>query len=510
MGDITKDAIYIDAERRFAEMEKETKKLHDESRKYFEAINGMLDHQIEFSKACAEIYKPISGRASDPDSYVIDGNPEGIRACEEYENIVNELKASLQPELEMIENRVVKPADELMEIIKLCRKTATKRDHKQLDYDRHKNTLKKLQDKKDKSLKDEKALYKAENDVEMATQEYEYFNNLLKEELPHLFQLEREFILPLFQSFYYMQLNVFYTLHEKMQSIDIGYFDLTLGIEEAFEAKRGDIQAQAEALSIVKFKTTGRPRPPAALKYPNRLAIENGKPGSPGSPSSSVPPSRRLTHDSYDQTSPPAYSAAGEADMGRANSTGSNWAAAAKAKGAPPPPKPKPSRLSGHPGTETVTALYDYEAQAEGDLSFTAGDTIEIISRTDNTNEWWTGRVGVKQGQFPGTLKLCSSTNMNALILTRYRQLRAVELIAWVPLSTDLAATASELKSTQFLATVIRTLLMLRAPLFIREDRPERLMCTYVDTQINASHLKSHMNETRPPNTGAQFHSNPF
>ena len=40
IGDITKDAIFIDAERRFDELEKETKKLHDESKKYFEAING--------------------------------------------------------------------------------------------------------------------------------------------------------------------------------------------------------------------------------------------------------------------------------------------------------------------------------------------------------------------------------------------------------------------------------------------------------------------------------------
>lgn len=402
MGDITKDAIYVDAERRFSELEKETKKLHDESKKYFEAINGMLDHQIEFSKACAEIYKPISGRASDPDSYVIDGNPEGIRACEEYENIVQELKASLQPELEMIESRVVKPADELSEIIKGVRKTTTKRDHKQVDYDRHKNALKKLQDKKDKSLKDEKALYKAENDVEIATQEYEYFNNLLKEDLPELFRLEREFILPLFQSFYYMQLNVFYTLHDKMQNIDIGYFDLTLDIEGAFEKKRGDIQQKAEALPIVKFKTTGGPRPKPALKYGNKLALENGR---AGSDAGSASPNRRLTMDGYDSNPPPAYSA-GEPDIGRANSTGSNWGAAAKAKAAPPPPKPKPSRLSGMPGVETCTALYDYEAQAEGDLSFTTGERIEIITRTDNTNEWWTGRVGARQGQFPGT---CSS-----------------------------------------------------------------------------------------------------
>lgn len=40
IGEHTKDPIYQDAERRFQELEKETKKLHDESRKYFEAING--------------------------------------------------------------------------------------------------------------------------------------------------------------------------------------------------------------------------------------------------------------------------------------------------------------------------------------------------------------------------------------------------------------------------------------------------------------------------------------
>jgi amphiphysin len=40
IGDTTKDAVYIDAERRFEDLEKETKKLHAESKSYFEAING--------------------------------------------------------------------------------------------------------------------------------------------------------------------------------------------------------------------------------------------------------------------------------------------------------------------------------------------------------------------------------------------------------------------------------------------------------------------------------------
>lgn len=34
LGESTKDAVYIDAERRFQELETETKKLHDESKKF--------------------------------------------------------------------------------------------------------------------------------------------------------------------------------------------------------------------------------------------------------------------------------------------------------------------------------------------------------------------------------------------------------------------------------------------------------------------------------------------
>lgn len=391
----------------------------------------MLNHQIEFSKAVQEIYKPISGRVSDPDSIIPEGNPEGIKACEEYENIVRELQATLAPELEMIQARVIGPADELLNVIKVVQKTLTKRQHKQLDYDRRRAGLKKIQDKKDKSLKDEKALYKAESDVETATQEFNYFNDVLKDELPKLFNLEREFIRPLFQSFYYMQLNVFYTLHEKMQSIDIGYFNLTLPIKESFEQKQGDFRGQTEALSIVKFKTTGAKKPPSAMaKYGkgSTLAIEGRK--------SLDPPTRRSTKD-FVENPPPPYSSgndlpsmSGETSMIRANSTGSSWGAAAKAKGAaPPPPKPKPSRLSNVPTTgDKAQALYDYEAQAAGDLSFATGDVIDVMEKGATENEWWTGSHNGRQGQFPGK---SSSSPFIVQKLMRPRQLRPHDLRGW-------------------------------------------------------------------------------
>jgi len=398
IGESTKDAVYIDAERRFEELEKETKKLHDESQKYFDAINGMLSHQIEFSQAISEIYKPISGRMSDPDSMRIEGNPEGIQACEEYEAVVKELQQTLAPELEMIDNRVIRPATELLDVIKVIRKTAVKREHKKLDYDRHRAALKKLQDKKERSAKDEKAMWKAEGDMEQSTQDFNYFNDLLKDELPKLFQLEQDFIQPLFQSFYYMQLNIFYTLHERMQRCDIGYFDLTREIEEAFEEKRGDIQEQAEALSITRFKTTGQRRPP---KFASRPALEGGRTPAlitSGSEQASPKISSPYRTSESDSAAPPPYSS----PASNPTSPGLQSIAAAKAKAKPPPPKSKPGRLTAGPAVETVTALYDYAAQADGDLSFRAGDVIEIVERTANDNEWWIGRLEKKEGQFPG------------------------------------------------------------------------------------------------------------
>ena len=46
-----------------------------------------------------------------------------------------------------------------------------------------------------------------EQEYEGATQEYEHHNSLLKAELPRFMELSTAFITPLFQSFYYLQLQ---------------------------------------------------------------------------------------------------------------------------------------------------------------------------------------------------------------------------------------------------------------------------------------------------------------
>lgn len=59
-------------------------------------------------------------------------------------------------------------------------------------------------------------------------------------------------------------------------------------------------------------------------------------------------------------------------------------------------PTPPPSRA------KYVLALYDYDAQAEGDLTFKKDDKIELVNRTEDANDWWTGRLRGAIGVFPG------------------------------------------------------------------------------------------------------------
>lgn len=100
---------------------------------------------------------------------------------------------------------------------------------------------------------------------------------------------------------------------------------------------------------------------------------------------------------SYSEPAPPPYSGTGASGVG--------------AKRAPPPP-PAPKPRPGATQAQWVTALYDYAATAEGDLSFSAGDKIELVKKTESAEDWWTGKLAGQEGIFPGrSLLLWSFSN---------------------------------------------------------------------------------------------------
>ncbi|SCU83886.1 LAFA_0D06502g1_1 [Lachancea sp. 'fantastica'] len=405
MGQQTEDAVYEDAERRFKELEGETKKLSDESKRYFTAVNGMLNHQIGFAKAMEEVFKPISGKVSDPNATIPEDNPEGIEASEQYRELVAELQVTLKPDLELIDEKIVKPSQELLKVIDYIRKMATKRNHKKLDLDRHLNTYTKYETKKEPTPKDEEKLYKAQAQMEVAQQEYDYYNDMLKNELPVLFELEAEFVKPLFVSFYYMQLNIFYSLYNRMQDMKIPYFDLETDILEAYTAKRGNIEEQTDSLTITRFKVGyGKAKLEMTRKrYGVQSPTSPGSPVTPQTPQYDVPAGTApgaafATPGGYN---PPPYATGQQQQQQQAYPVEK---AAYVPAGVPQPASYAaytPPATAPVPAAETVTALYDYQAQAEGDLSFPAGAVIQVVDRTDSTEGWWTGLYNGHQGVFP-------------------------------------------------------------------------------------------------------------
>jgi hypothetical protein len=68
--------------------------------------------------------------------------------------------------------------------------------------------------------------------------------------------------------------------------------------------------------------------------------------------------------------------------------------------------KPKPARPTapkpnfGKKADQAI-AKFTFEGEQDGDLGFKKGDIITILKRTDNETDWWTGRIGNREGIFP-------------------------------------------------------------------------------------------------------------
>lgn len=63
---------------------------------------------------------------------------------------------------------------------------------------------------------------------------------------------------------------------------------------------------------------------------------------------------------------------------------------------APPPPPPAPKAV---PVKPIYVALYDFQGQSSGELSFSVGDVIDITQK--ESNGWWLGKLDGKEGWVP-------------------------------------------------------------------------------------------------------------
>jgi len=108
-------------------------------------------------------------------------------------------------------------------------------------------------------------------------------------------------------------------------------------------------------------------------------------------PATSKPPGRTSTwqDDLYDRDPP-------QAGVNRSYTSQSPTSYEKPKPARPTAPKPNFGKKA-----DQAIAKFTFEGEQEGDLSFKKGDIITIVQRTDNETDWWTGRVGAKEGIFP-------------------------------------------------------------------------------------------------------------
>lgn len=65
------------------------------------------------------------------------------------------------------------------------------------------------------------------------------------------------------------------------------------------------------------------------------------------------------------------------------------------------PTAPKPKFKQDSLGPNQARAMYSFAGEQPGDLSFQKGDIIDIVERSGSHDDWWTGRIGYREGIFP-------------------------------------------------------------------------------------------------------------
>lgn len=122
------DPEFDDYSRRFGSLETAAEKLLKDTKAFTDAVGNLFTSGYGFAQHFASIFHPLTGETD-----LARKHPETehtIKHVDQYEGALEELRASIIPELELIESRIVGPVKELQGVMKLIRKSITKRDHK--------------------------------------------------------------------------------------------------------------------------------------------------------------------------------------------------------------------------------------------------------------------------------------------------------------------------------------------------------------------------------------------
>jgi amphiphysin len=481
-----------------------------------EGWEDILKGQYEAAEAFANLYKPMEPIDHEQPHRPVPTPTKYMNKCLALQKIYAELAKDLQQEIDMVQNRLVNPAEQARAHLKPLKKTLKHRENTKLDYERYLGRTEHAQKKQTRSMKEEAALAKHESDLAQAHIDYQTADDQIKETfppltaaviglLPQLMALQIRIQTTLVGQ-YYTILDQF-TKQHGMPNPAPGNAEIIAVHDREFTGLRKELEtglmvvAKGKAVNmpmalpdkeegtisgygirnkskaligkkpsfqkLVPGRPTGGappqdqplqlkatpeyqdydeepapvkpPRPSQTPSYgmPSPAISSYGKP-SPAIPSASKPripsmstqatpnpppysekpspmlPNYSNARQSYNGATPPSYNGSPSNNLGGgdyfsaaqekarlASSASSPSAASIAAKKKKPPPPVPVKRLGSSQQAQFVTALYDFEGQAEGDLAFREGDRIRIVKKTESVDDWWDGEINGVTGCFP-------------------------------------------------------------------------------------------------------------
>ncbi|EMC99108.1 hypothetical protein BAUCODRAFT_65537 [Baudoinia panamericana UAMH 10762] len=145
----------------------------------------VLKLQYDCSEAFASLYKPIEPTSSPDMHHQPAVTPSNyMQKCLGLQKLYSELKTDLQQEITMIDNKLLRPAEQAKQSTKQLHKTLKHRENTKLDYERYLSRTEHARRKETRTVKEEAALAAHEQNLAQAQIDYETADEQVKEAFP--------------------------------------------------------------------------------------------------------------------------------------------------------------------------------------------------------------------------------------------------------------------------------------------------------------------------------------
>lgn len=328
-----------------------------------------------------------------------------------YENNAYELDHINEDLEEKLKESVLVPLEQYLGQFSEVREKIAKRGRKLVDYDSQRHSFEALQQQQQGKQQDETKLSKARDQLEEARKVYESLNNELHEELPSLFDNRLPFLITVFQRLFSSKI----TYHNDNASVYKGYMESVEQLAKAIE--KGEF-CSSSTLAYQPTSTSNRGNSltnnnnnnniKSTTKLQSTTSVTN-----PTSISKSQNDKAKLTNNKSITGTANTTTTTANAINTNNNNTNSNGAKNTNDKFYPcseEPPGPG-IVVQGIPEKppvylHRVRATYRYTAEDEDELSFEAGETIQVIEYDDPTEQEEGWQMGIKEsdgkkGLFP-------------------------------------------------------------------------------------------------------------